>query len=492
MEKEPVSKRTRGLPPLVRALAFGCILLALLLCTQEVLAPKGGCIDGFYAEPRDTIDVIFLGSSHANAAFAPAQMWREQGFTGYVLYSWSQPIWVSYHYAVEAFKRQRPKAVVLEGFGLCYGTTYMTPADVDGTSDDYSLLIPPSFNRAALAVAMSRCQQNSPPFYRYLPLLRFHTRWKSLTAEDFTWFLQDHSTTGKGYGPLQTVEEFPVPTLPDGLAETPIYPQAEEYLYKLIALCKKENVPLVFAVTPYEASAAEYGVFRRAKRICAENGVPVLDYNTPGARDIGFDYARDLADHAHVNAAGAQKISADVAAYLAEHYSLPDKRGDAAYAAWDTAATLEYRDAQNVTLRFTLDMAEYFRLLMQDKDLAAVITTQGDGTAVDTTVPRAVFGQWGLNALPLEQGGMQGLYVVDGGRLVHQQTGEGPLEFALFWGEHSLALRSAADGSSMAVDGEEQSRNRPGVNVLVYDKVMDRVIQSISFSTLHAYSGYTA
>ena len=52
----------------------------------------------------------------------------------------------------------------------------MTPADVDGTSDDYSLRIPPSLNRAALAVAVSRCQQNSPPFYRYLPMLRYHTR----------------------------------------------------------------------------------------------------------------------------------------------------------------------------------------------------------------------------------------------------------------------------------------------------------------------------
>ena len=272
-------------------------------------------------------------------------------------------MWVSYHYAVEAFKRQTPRVVVLEGFGLCYGTTYMTPADVDGTSDDYSLRIPPSLNRAALAVAMSRCQQNSPPFYRYLPMLRYHTRWKSLKAEDFTWFFQDHATTGKGYGPLQTVEEFPVPILEGEPEETPIYPQAEEYLYKLIALCRKKDVPLVFVVTPYETSGAEYGVFRRAARICAENGVPVLDYNAPGGRDIGFDYATDLADHAHVNTAGAQKISTDLAAYLAEHYGMPDKRGDAAYAAWDEAARMEHRDAQNITLRFTLDMAEYFRLL---------------------------------------------------------------------------------------------------------------------------------
>lgn len=401
-------------------------------------------------------------------------------------------MWVSYHYAVEAFKRQTPRVVVLEGFGLCYGTTYMTPADVDGTSDDYSLRIPPSLNRAALAVAMSRCQQNSPPFYRYLPMLRYHTRWKSLKAEDFTWFFQDHATTGKGYGPLQTVEEFPVPILEGEPEETPIYPQAEEYLYKLIALCRKKDVPLVFVVTPYETSGAEYGVFRRAARICAENGVPVLDYNTPGGRDIGFDYATDLADHAHVNTAGAQKISTDLAAYLAEHYGMPDKRGDAAYAAWDEAARMEHRDAQNITLRFTLDMAEYFRLLMQDKDLAAVITTQGDATEADPSAPRAVFRQWGLDTLPLEQSGMQGLYVVDGGKVVYQQTGAGPLEYTLSWGGHDVTLRSAVDNSSTTVDGEEQSRNRPGVNVLVYDKVLDRVIQSISFSTLHAYSGYTA
>lgn len=233
-------------------------------------------------------------------------------------------------------------------------------------------------------------------------------------------------------------------------------------------------------------------IARGAARICAENGVPVLDYNTPGGRDIGFDYATDLADHAHVNTAGAQKISTDLAAYLAEHYGMPDKRGDAAYAAWDEAARMEHRDAQNITLRFTLDMAEYFRLLMQDKDLAAVITTQGDATEADPSAPRAVFRQWGLDTLPLEQSGMQGLYVVDGGKVVYQKTGAGPLEYTLSWGGHDVTLRSAADNSSTTVDGEEQSRNRPGVNVLVYDKVLDRVIQSISFSTLHAYSGYTA
>ena len=63
MGKGPVSKKTRGLPPLVRALAFGCILLALLLCTQEVLAPKGGCIEeverfAFYERARHAYAIV--------------------------------------------------------------------------------------------------------------------------------------------------------------------------------------------------------------------------------------------------------------------------------------------------------------------------------------------------------------------------------------------------------------------------------------------------
>ncbi len=39
----------------------------------------------------------------------------------------------------------------------------------------------------------------------------------------------------------------------------------------------------MFVVTPYETSGAEYGVFRRAAS-ARKNGVPVLDYNTPGGR----------------------------------------------------------------------------------------------------------------------------------------------------------------------------------------------------------------
>ena len=220
--------------------------------------------------------------------------------------------------------------------------------------------------------------------------------------------------------------------------------------------------------------------------------MPVLDYNTPGGRDIGFDYATDLADHAHVNTAGAQKNqhgSGGLSGGALRYARQARRRGLRGVGRGNKDGA---PDAQNITLRFTLDVAEYFRLLMQDKDLAAVITTQGDATGSGSL--RSARSVQAMGAGHAAAGTKAACRAICGGRRKSRvpEDRPGPLEYTLSWGGHDVTLRSAADNSSTTVDGEEQSRNRPGVNVLVYDKVLDRVIQSISFSTLHAYSGYTA
>jgi len=473
------------------ALAFAALALAALFAVQEALIPKGGCIDGFYDEPADSIDVVFLGSSHANAAFAPTQLWEDHGFTSYVLYSWSQPLWTSYCYLQEALRTQSPKAVVLEGFGITYGSSYIAAEDIDGVSDQYSLLIPPSVNRLELSLAMARCQRTAGPFYRYQPLYRYHTRWKTVTWEEATWWFRDHRTTGKGFGALTGSESFPEPQIPAALPEPQIDAYSEEYLCKIIELCQKKDLPLLVALVPYEVSAQDLANFAYLKDLCARYGVPVLDYTTPAGRDIGFDWGSDLADHAHVNVDGAAKITADLGAYLAQQLELPDHRGDAAYAGWEEAARIENRDAKDMQLRLTLDIGRYFVRLAEDEALAAAITTMGDATGADTAAAQAAFAALGLDAAPLLESGVQGLYLIDGGAVTKNETGPGPLTAEVQWGDHTVTLTSSVEASRMAVDGEEKSRNRPGVNVLVYDKVTGEVIHSISFSTMHEYAGYT-
>ncbi|MEG2769363.1 MAG: hypothetical protein RR902_00930 [Oscillospiraceae bacterium] len=70
--------------------------------------------DGFYAEEKNTMDVIYLGSSAAYVNINPIEIWKKQGITGYTLGSSMQRMWISEYYLKETLKRQNPKVVVLE------------------------------------------------------------------------------------------------------------------------------------------------------------------------------------------------------------------------------------------------------------------------------------------------------------------------------------------------------------------------------------------
>ncbi|MBQ9644464.1 MAG: SGNH/GDSL hydrolase family protein, partial [Lachnospiraceae bacterium] len=54
--------------------------------------------------------------------------------------------------------------------------------------------------------------------------------------------------------------------------------------------------------------------------------------------EMEIDGLTDYYDNrAHTNALGSEKVTAYLGQYLREHYDLPDRRGDAAYASWDEA-----------------------------------------------------------------------------------------------------------------------------------------------------------
>jgi hypothetical protein len=73
-------------------------------------------LEKLWTLPGDTVDVMFIGSSHAFMNIDPSVLWRESGISAYVLGCGSQPIWESYYHLKEALKRQMPKVVFVE----CY------------------------------------------------------------------------------------------------------------------------------------------------------------------------------------------------------------------------------------------------------------------------------------------------------------------------------------------------------------------------------------
>ena len=62
-----------------------------------------------------------------------------------------------------------------------------------------------------------------------------------------------------------------------------------------------------------------------------------VNYNQPDYQNT-WDYARDFADRQHLNLRGSAKLTEKLARDLQIRYSLPDRRGDAAYSSYEICA----------------------------------------------------------------------------------------------------------------------------------------------------------
>lgn len=99
------------------ALLFTLYELSLLLMPKSFFNaayPNTSSLLGFYKLPKDSVDVIFLGSSHAIAGFDTQELYDSYGIRGYNLGSGEQNILISYYYLMETLKTQNPKVVVLD------------------------------------------------------------------------------------------------------------------------------------------------------------------------------------------------------------------------------------------------------------------------------------------------------------------------------------------------------------------------------------------
>lgn len=110
---------------ILRITCFVLILCMVLGYVNKVFKVKYG--DGIYGVTKfyelddNTVDVLFLGSSHAYEDFNTGTLWDEFGIASYILAGSVQPMWNTYYYLKEALKTQTPELIILEGYMVVWG-----------------------------------------------------------------------------------------------------------------------------------------------------------------------------------------------------------------------------------------------------------------------------------------------------------------------------------------------------------------------------------
>ena len=317
---------------IVKGILFLLVTLGLWLFVRDTLVMKRD--DGitsmkiYYEQKRNTIDVLFLGSSHSSYNIAADELWKQYGISFYQLWGSSQPMWSTYHFLIEALKTQNPKVIVLDVYGALM-------------NEDYSDEARQATNTLGLNIStnMVRNIMVSSPKERwaelFLGLPVYHDRFSELAKDDFfyyPWSREKEYEKGS-YAILGTHNNVNLVYQKDE-TRTPLYPKQQEYLNRIIELCGERSIPLVLLVTPTVNRREEQGMYNTIWDCSEAAGIPFINMNEMGS-ELLIEPADFSLDDSHLNLWGARKVGSWLANYLHSHYALADHRGEPGYEGYE-------------------------------------------------------------------------------------------------------------------------------------------------------------
>ena len=312
---------------LVAALLLGICSAAL----RPVHVDFGATWDPYLAEPDDSLDYLYLGSSYSYCDVNPGLVYDASGLTGYVLAGPEQTLSISYWYLKEALKTQSPKIVLIEGTALHFERW-------QNYSQTNLVYMPPSPNKLHAIFQAAEPELRTGLLFN---LYFYHSRWKSVRPGEVLSALSPKTTDQlKGY----TV----VSSEPQDFSDGPYYrePKTEDLYQKnladlgaILVLCREAGAQPVVVLHPtYSQLPQETRDRIRADLAALSPETLFFDWSEEYS-SIGLDPAAHFYDSGHFNRAGAALFSAWLGRFLTDELgALPQTQTPENAAAWRSAA----------------------------------------------------------------------------------------------------------------------------------------------------------
>lgn len=461
----------------VRVLTFvGCAVLLLygltvLLKDKRVTFDYDTTrkVEGFYAEEKNSLDFIFVGSSQMFTSVVPAVLWEEYGITSYDFGSNEQPMYLSYYYIKEALKYQNPKAIVLE-VSYCNTPDYTHEGVLHINLDD--LRMGPVKLEAIFDIIPKG--ERLPYIFE---LAKYHDTWAELDKAALEYIGADKHNPYKGYTP--SVEGF----ADGGVFDEEIAKITEKaelaelsvsYMEKIIALCEEENVDLLFLKTPNDHihNQPEYNA---VAEMAAAHEIPYLDLN------------RQMKGQLHNHVFHAETITKRIGEWLMELYEVEDKRENPAFARWHEDADYYYRYAHQLRLNEIEDYEEFLQELI-GKDYVVCFAVNQDAGAYLSEEAVSLMQQLGCRWDVSAAGGKSYLAVVENGINHAEACADDVVAYKNRLYEHTVSIISqgsqAGNNASIQFDEAEYSLNEKGFNIVIYDPKLDMILCTRNFEII--------
>lgn len=274
----------------------------------------------FYHTPKQSVDVLIVGNSHAYSSFDTALFEEEEGKNAYILATNSQNVEQSYFNVKESLKYQKPEVIILEASAIDYNDNWRN------IGDTYDKSWKKEFNIDGMRFGMVKleairnqyCPENWA--YAFFRIAKCHGNWTNINdlynnikfytkdADEFSSFRPSVTSMSK-----ETMEQYA--QAERNMDEIFVADANIMYFHKLAELCREEGIELrVIMVPMYDVyiDSINYSSWTdKIHDLTESENVKYLDCNRY-YDEIGLtaqDFEDFYSSYHHLNAEGAQKVT---------------------------------------------------------------------------------------------------------------------------------------------------------------------------------------
>ncbi len=444
--------------------------------------------NGFYEEPDNTIQTLFLGASVTSTAFIPMQLYEDYGICAYNLGTTQQPLLTSYYWLEEAYRLHKDtlKTVFFDVSEL---------RSKGNTAAYHKALDNMEFSDVKYRAVKDYAKGNLKKMVEFsIPLITYHSRWNELETNDVDKFKWQAVNGTRGYFFHGTLNKFALPeqsTVLDTL-QTPekLVSKSVEWFEKMVQFCKEHGIKLVLIKTV--ASNWDGSLHNAVQILADKHGIDFIDFNFGQAYEALGYTVFDNYDSRHHNWYGATKVTKYIGDYLADNGLVTDIRDDKNWSHMQQQYELyKSRVVDRTDLLAQTDIASYLKTAIK-KDTAVFISVNDEGSETLTDEQRKEFASLGLTKLSELKFRQSYLAVIQNGKVVSEQikwadsADKNPLEYRGKLDDGTkYVLKSGGYEhgklSSCIIGGDETMENFRGINITVYNEGVGEVIDKTNF-----------
>lgn len=340
---------------IVAVVVFWSIIIFMADYAGRLVRPNEkdfDCWEDYYAEDKDTISVLVIGSSAIYRFWIPTQAYEEQGFTSAMIASAGQRMEAVPFIMEEAVHSQDVDLIIVESrnaivqSSFAYGATFPEDEMIYRLSMVTIGLKNPLIRYKLIDTVLEE-DENNKKLEWFIPILKYHDNFTDFESDVLVKRLMGAHNEYKFARQSKAVKilEPKVYPIHDDIVITD---EVKSQLDDIVAKADELGKDLLFVATPYVATENRYSLQDDLNHYMEEKNYPYLNMNNY-IDEMELDYSRDFYNGFHTNIVGAQKVTSYLAKYLKENYNFDTvKLTDEQKAGWDAAAVTWNEYANNL------------------------------------------------------------------------------------------------------------------------------------------------